>query len=141
MTFPDHTKNNHGLLNVSGIIIFAFFNVWLSIRGGDRHWNKRDAQKLFNNYCMNFNIVYNAFTGVYLSNFVDLEDFFNIHVVAYELKEGVAKLVQCSKKLYSETMRLNMWKNQLSLVIDFEHCCNVYQCETKTITLLPHQNL
>ena len=31
--------------------------------------------------------------GVNLFDFVDLEDFFKINLVAYELEEGVAKLV------------------------------------------------
>ena len=31
VTFPDHIKNNHGLLNVSGDNNLCFFNVWLSI--------------------------------------------------------------------------------------------------------------
>ena len=61
--------------------------------GADRHWCKREAKKLFNDYCIIFNIITNIFVGVNLSNFVDLEDFFKINLVAYELEEGIAKLV------------------------------------------------
>ena len=128
VTFPDHIKNNHGLLNVSGENNLCFFQCLAVHRGGDRWWYERDAQKLFNNYCMYFEVTYNAFTGVNLSDFVDLEDFFKIDLVACKSEEGFAKLVQCSRELYSETMRLNIWENHLSLIIDFEHYCNMYQC-------------
>ena len=42
--------------------------------------------------------------------------------------EGVAKLIQPSRELYSETMRLNIRENYLSLIVDFEQYCNLYQC-------------
>ena len=77
---------------------------------------------------MHFDIVPNTFVGVNLVDFIDLEDFFKINLVVYELEEGVAKLIQRSRELYSETMRLNIWKNHLSLIVDFEHYCRVYQC-------------
>ena len=54
---------------------------------------EREAKKLFNDYCMHFNIVPNTLVGVNLSDFVDSEDFFKINLVVYELEEGVAKLV------------------------------------------------
>ena len=49
---------------------------------------------------------------------------------------------QRSHELYSETMRLNIWENHLSLIVNFEHYCNMYQyihCGTETviITVLP----
>ena len=48
-----------------------FFQNLAVHRGGDTRWYERDAQKLFNGFCMHFDIVYNAFTGVNLSDFVD----------------------------------------------------------------------
>ena len=54
---------------------------------------------------MQFKIVPNAFIGVNLSDFIDLEDVFKVNLVVYELEEGVAKLIQRSRELYSETMR------------------------------------
>ena len=127
-TFPDYIKNNRGLVNVSGVNNLCFFQCLAVHRGGDRRWYERDAQKLFYEYCMHFEITYNTFTGVNLSDFVDLEDFFKINFVASELEEKVTKLVQRSRELYSETMRLNIWENHLSLIVDFEHYCNMYQC-------------
>ena len=90
---------------------------------------------------MHFNIVYNAITGVNLSNFVDLENFFKINLVVYELEGGDAKLIQRSWELYSETIRLNIGENHLSLNVDFEHdyVFIVGSCGTKTIaiTIIP----
>ena len=128
VTFSDHIKNNHGLVSVSGDNNLCFFQCLAVHRGGNKRWNERDAQKLFNDYYMHFNTVHNAFTGVNLSDFVDLEDFFKIIMVAYELEEGVAKLIQRSRKLCSETMRLSIWENHLSPIVDFEHYCSVYHC-------------
>ena len=65
---------------------------------------------------------------IMLSLSVNLEDFFKINLVAYEWEERFVKLVQRSRELYSETMRLNIWKNHSSLIVDVEHHCNRYQC-------------
>ena len=46
---------------------------------------------------MHFDIAYNSFTGVNLSDFVDLKDFFKINLVANELKKGIAKLLYVSR--------------------------------------------
>ena len=54
--------------------------------------------------------------------------FFKINLIVYELEGRVAKLFQRSREIYSETMRLNIWENHLSLIVDFEHYCSVYQC-------------
>ena len=93
VTFLDHIKDNRELVNVSednNLWIFRYLAVH---RGGDGRWYERNVQKLFNNFWMHFEITYNAFAGVNLFDFVDLEDFFKINLVAYELEEGVAKLV------------------------------------------------
>ena len=87
---------------------------------------------------MHFDVVYNAFTGANLSDFVDLKNFFKINLVVYELEGGVAILIQRSRELYSETMRSNIWENHLSHFVDFDHDGNVFivrSCGTKTITI------
>ena len=127
-SLPSYITNNHGFENVLGDNNLCFFRCLVVCRGADRHWCKREAKKLFNDYCMHFNVVPNDFVGVNLVDFVDLEDFFKINLVVYELEEEVAKLVQSSRELYSETMRLNIWENRLSLIVDFEHYCSLYQC-------------
>ena len=39
----------------------------------------------------------------------------------YELKENKAKLIQRSREWYTQTMKLSVYKNQLSLITDFEN--------------------
>ena len=96
-TFPDHIKNNHELVSVSGDNNLCFFQCLAVHRGCDKRWYERDAQELFNDYCMHFEITYNAFTGVNLSDFVDLKDFSKVNLVAYVLEKGVAKFIQRSR--------------------------------------------
>ena len=51
-------------------------------------------------------------------NFVCLKIFFKINLIAYELEGSVAKLVQRSWELNFESIKLNVWKNHLSLIAD-----------------------
>ena len=62
-------------------------------QGADRPQSECEAKKLFDDYCVHFNIFARKFVGVNLIDFVDLENFFKINLVAYEWEEGVAKLV------------------------------------------------
>ena len=43
------------------------------------------------------------------------------------MKENKAKLIQGSRELHPQTMKLNVYENHLS-IIDFEKYCHVYQC-------------
>ena len=61
-------------------------------------------------------------------DFIHLEDFFELNLIAYKLDGKVAKLVQRSREFYQETMRLNVFGNHLSAIVDFELYCGVYQC-------------
>ena len=36
-------------------------------------------------------------------------------------------MVQKSRELYSESIKLNIWKNHISLITDFEHYCGIYK--------------
>ena len=92
-------------MNVSGDNNLCFFHCVAVHQGGNWRRYERDAQKLLNDYCMHFDIIHSAFTGVNLFDFVDLKDFFKINLIVYELEGRVAKLIQRSRKLYSETMR------------------------------------
>ena len=40
----------------------------------------------------------------------------------------VAKLAQRSREFYKGTMQLNVYENHLSVTVDFEQYCGVYQC-------------
>ena len=94
-------------------------------RGADRRRCNRAAKQLFHEYCTHFDV--SEFSGVSLFDFVELENFYKINIVAYELENNKAKVIQRSRKLYNETMKVNVFKSHLSLIIDFEKHCHVYQ--------------
>ena len=50
----------------------------------------------------------------------------------YILKDRVASLVQRSRMIYGETLKLNMYENHLSLNKDFDLYCAVFHCKTCT---------
>ena len=89
---------------------------------------EQPAKNLFWAYCTRFDVAPENFSGDRLFDFIHLEDFFELNIIAYELDVKVAKLVQRSREFYKETMRLNVYENHLSVIVDFEHCCSVYQC-------------
>ena len=119
--------NNHRLANVSAEDNLCFFRCLAVFRGADRHCCNRAAKQLFYEYCTHFEI--EEFSGVSLFDFVELENFYKINIVAYELENNKAKLIQRSRELYKETMKVNVFENHLSLIIDFEKYCRVYQCK------------
>ena len=125
---PDYIKNNHGLRNVSADDHLCFFRCLAVHRGADPRWCEKTAKNLFRKYCIHFGVVPAHFAGVQLFDFLHLEDFFELNLIAYELDGKVAKLVQRSREFYKETMRLNVYENHLSVIVDFEHYCGVYQC-------------
>ena len=97
-------------------------------QGANPHKCEKAAKKLFRKYCVHFDVSPADFAGVQLFDFIHLEDFFKLNLIVYELDGKVAKLVQCSREFYQETMRLNVFGNHLSVIVDFERYCGVYQC-------------
>ena len=51
-----------------------------------------------------------------------------IDIIAYELGNNKAKVIQRSRELYNETTKVNVFKNHFSLIVNFEKYCHVYQC-------------
>ena len=115
---PNFIMNNHGLANVSAEDNFCFFRCLAVFRGADRRGCNRAAKQLFYEYCTYFDV--SEFSGVSLFDFVELENFYKIKIVAYELENNKAKIIQRSCELYNETMKVNVFKNHLSLIVDFE---------------------
>ena len=106
---PDFIINNHGLANVSVEDHLCLFRCLAVFHGSDRRSCNRAAKQLFYKYCTHFDV--NEFSGVILFDFVELENFYKINIVTYELENNKTKLIQCSRKLYNETMKLNVFKN------------------------------
>ena len=125
---PDYIKYNHGLRNVNADDHLCFFRCLGVHRGADPRWCEQPAKNLFRAYCIHFGVAPADFAGVQLFDFVHLEDFFELNLIAYELDGKVAKLVQRSREFYKETKRLNVYENHLSIIVDFELYCGVYQC-------------
>ena len=97
-------------------------------QGANPHWCEQPAKNLFYKYCARFDLAPANLAGVQLFHFLHLEDFFELNLIAYELDGKVAKLVQRSREFYQETMRLNIYKNYLSVIVNFQSYCGVYQC-------------
>ena len=51
-----------------------------------------------------------SFKAFFFIDFPEIEDFFEINIVVYELQDKNAKLIQRSRELYGETMQLNSLK-------------------------------
>ena len=79
---PDFIINNHGLANVSAEDNLCFFRCLAVFRGADRRGCNRAAKQLFYEYCTNFDV--SEFSGVSLFDFVELENFYKLNIVAYE---------------------------------------------------------
>ena len=128
ISLPDYIMNNHGLRNVSSSDNLCFFRCLAVHRGADPRRCEKTAKNLFRKYCIHFDVAPADFAGNQLFDFVHLEDFFELNLIAYELDGKVAKLVQRSREFYQETMRLNVYENHLSVIVNFESYCGVYQC-------------
>ena len=96
-------------------------------QGANPHWCEEPAKNLFRAYCDRFDVAPKHFAGVQFIDFIRLEDFFELNLIAYELDGKVAKLVQRSREFYKETMRLKVYKNHLSIIVNFDQYCGVYQ--------------
>ena len=136
VSLPGYIMNNHGLQNVSADENLCFFRCLAVHWGANPSWCEKATKYLFYKYCVHFGVVPGDFAGVQLFDFTHLEDFFELNLIAYELDDKVAKLVQRSFKFYQETMRLNIFGNHLSVIVDFEImvCTNAFTAISCGIT-------
>ena len=72
----------------------CFFAVY---RGTDKRRCEQDAKQLFTAYRKHFYIDSDQFQDVLLIDFPEIEDFFEINIVVYELQDKKAKLIQRSR--------------------------------------------
>ena len=101
---PDFIMNNHGLANVSAEDNLCFFRCLAVFRSADHRGCNCAAKQLFYEYCTYFDV--SEFSGVSLFDFVELENFYKINIVAYELENNKAKVIQRRRELYNETMKV-----------------------------------
>ena len=122
--FPDFLTQNREVVNHTANDNLYFFRCLSTFRCTDKRLCEQDAKQLFTAYCKRFHIDPDQFQGVLLIDFPEIVDFFEINIVGYELQDKNAKLIQRSRELYDETVQLNVFKNHLSLIVDFEKYCD-----------------
>ena len=130
---PDNVKFNSGLVDFSAKDHLCFFRCFAVFKKADTCYCETAAKRLFNDFCLRFQISFQDFKEVNLFDFPELADYFRINFTVYELDGTTAKLVQKSRELYSETMRLNVYENHLSPITDFEKYCHVFHCTKSNV--------
>ena len=82
--FPDFSLHNRGVANHTSNDNLCFFRCLSIFRGGDKRSCEQDTKQLFAAYCKHFHINPDQFQGVFLIDFPEIEDFFEINIVIYE---------------------------------------------------------
>ena len=85
--FPDFLTHNRGVVNRTANDNLCFFRCLSTFRGTDKKRCEQDAKQLFTAYCKHFHIDPDQFQGVLLIDFPEMEDFFEINIVVYELQD------------------------------------------------------
>ena len=91
---------------------------------------ERPTQVLLDQWCFHKGI--QNFKGLQLSNIPEVEDFFKVKVNIYELIadgiEHTAKAVYVSTSTHESTMHMNLYKNHLSFIANFNTYAKRWKC-------------
>ena len=94
-----------------------------------RHNCNQKAKELFNQYCEHFQVKPQDFKGVELTDFPQLEKFYEVQLFAMVLKEdGTAKTLYLSQSSFPTKIHLNVFKNHLSLITDIKMYSKQFIC-------------
>ena len=94
-----------------------------------RHNCNRKAKELFQDYCQHFQVDPKDFKGVELTDFPQLEKFYETQLFAMVLKEdGTAKTLYLSQSSFPTKIYLNVFKNHLSLITDIRMYSKQFIC-------------
>ena len=126
LQLPNSIKHNRGLINVSVDWNLCFFRCLAIFKGTKKRRCENKAIDLFYQYFKNVDVP--TFNGITVDDLIVIEDLFKINVTIYKLNEKSAQLCYRSRGLYDQTMNLNKYQNQLSLICDFDKYCAVYCC-------------
>ena len=74
-------------------------------------------------YYDRFDVAPGHLTGIELFDFIRLDNFFELNLITYELDCKVNL-----SSVHKETIRLNVYENPLSIIVNFDQYCGVYQC-------------
>ena len=135
---PDYIKNNRFIIGLEKDENHAyrykdhlcFFVAWpLESLKKTRHNCNKKAKELFNQYCEHFQVNPQDFKDVELTDFPQLEKFFEVQLFAMVLKEdGTAKTLYLSQSSFPTKIYLNVFKNHLSLITDIQMYSKQYIC-------------
>ena len=153
---PDYIKNNRHIIALEKDEHHAYryedhlcFFRCLSIGkfGKTRHNCNQKAKDLFDQYCKHFEFNPEEFKGVELSDFPQLEKFYETQLLAMFLKEdGSSKTLYLSQASFPSKIYLNVYQNHLSLITDHkmyskQYICNHCEKVSKKMShLLRHQS-
>ena len=91
------------------------------------------TKRLFYDYCREFKLTLETFSGVTLKDLHEIERFFkvNINVYSLGLKNNIchAWLVRRSTEQFESTLFLDLYKNHFSYIHNFTLYCRYYVCQ------------
>ena len=135
---PDYIKNNRFIIglekdehnNYRYKDHLCFFRCLAIGKFGITYHNcNKKAKELFNQYCQHFQVDPKDFKGVELTDFPQLEKFYEVQLFAMVLKEdGTAKTLYLSQSSFPIKIYLNVFKNHLSLITDIQMYSKQYIC-------------
>ena len=135
---PDYIKNNRFIIglekdqhnNYRYKDHLCFFRCLAIVKFGITYHNcNKKAKELFNQYCEHFQVDPKDFKGVELTDFPQLEKFYEVQLFAMVLKEdGTAKTLYLSQSSFPTKIYLNVFKNHLSLITDIQMYSKQFIC-------------
>ena len=137
MNIPEHTRTT------------SAFSVGLAI-GKYKftcHNCNQKAKELFDQYCEHFEVNPQGFEGVELTDFPQLEKYYETRLFAMFLKEdGTAKTLYLSQSSFPTKIYVNVYEHHLSLITDIQMYSKQYICNrcdkvfTKMSNHMRHQS-
>ena len=84
---------------------------------------------MFNQYCEHFKVKPQDFKGVELTDFPQLEKYYETHLFAMFLKEdGTAKTLYLSQASFPTEIYMNVYEHHFSLITDIQMYSKQYIC-------------
>ena len=137
-TLPDYIKNNRYIIALEKDEHHAYrykdylcFFRCLAIGkfGKTRHNCNLKAKELFNQYCEHFQVNPQDFKGVELTDFPQLETFYETQLFAMFLKEdGSAKTLYLSQASFPSKIYPDLYQSHLSLITDIKMYSKQFIC-------------
>ena len=135
---PDHIKNNRFIIDLEKDKNTAktykdhlcFFRCLACGKFGRTYHNyNQKAKELIQDYCQHFEVNPQDFKGVELTDFPQLEKYYETQLFAMFLKEdGTAKTLYLSQSSFPTKIYMNFYQNHLSYIKDIKMYFKQYIC-------------